>query len=377
MLRCRQLAMRSIAPAVSRVQSASSLSRAFSSSRAAGPALLRAWPPSSRLPCGCGSASGGVGGSSRAMSSSSGSDDYYGVLGIPKDAGKSDVKKAYYREAKKCHPDTNANDPAAAKKFAELTEAYETLSDDQKRQAYDTFGKAGVDGSGGGGFPGGGFPGGGFPGGGFPGGFQGQDAEDIFGAFEQIFGQRRGPRRGRDVQIGLEIELSEAAKGSRQTLRWRSPEGPRSLEVDVPAGVDSGNNLRVPGQGEEGPGGRGNLYVQITVPPHPIFERDGMDIHVKVRLTLTEALLGTKVTVPTLDGDVSLKVPPGTRSADRRVMTGRGLKIAGQRQPGHQFIHFEVLIPRKLSERQRALVEEFGEEEESLGDEARLAREGA
>jgi len=315
------------------------------------------------------------------MSSNAGDDDYYGTLGVPKGASKSDIKKAYYKEAKKCHPDTNAGDPAAAKKFAQLTEAYEVLSDEGKRKAYDQFGKAGVDGGGAGGFPGGGFPGGGFPGGGF-GGFQdGQrmSPEDIFEAFERAFGQggrQRGPARGRDVQVGMQLDLMQAAKGCRRTVSWRSPtEGQRNLEVDIPAGVDSGMNLRINGQGEEGPGGRGSLFIQVAVAEHPIFERDGTDIHVKVRLALTEALLGSSVVIPTLDGEVSLKVPAGTQTGDRRVMTRRGIQASGARQPGHQFVHFEVIVPRKLSARQRELIEEFRNDEDELTDEARTKRE--
>lgn len=309
-------------------------------------------------------------GSRRAMSSSA--DDYYATLDVPKDANKSDIKKAYYKAAKKCHPDTNAGDPAAAKKFAELTEAYEVLSDDEKRQAYDSFGKAGVDGSGGGGFPGGGFPGG--FGDGRP-----MSPEDIFEAFERAFGgggRQRGPRRGRDVQVGVQLSLEQAAKGHRQTVQWRSPsEGNRTLEVNIPAGVDSGMNLRIPGQGEDGAAGRGTLYITVAVEDHPIFERDGADLHVKVRLTLAEALLGGSVVIPTLDGNVSLKVPAGTQPGDRRVMTGRGIHPSGARQAGHQFVHFHILIPRKLSERQKTLIESFAEEDPGLSDDERSKRE--
>jgi len=312
---------------------------------------------------------------------SDGDDDYYGVLGVPKTANKSDVKKAYYSAAKKCHPDTNAGDPAAAKKFAALTEAYEVLSDDEKRATYDRFGKAGVNGDGMGGA-------GGF-GGGFGGGQQ-MRAEDIFEAFERAFGgqggadpfsqfrRQRGPARGRDVQVNVQLSLDQAAKGTRHTVAWRSPsDGSRKeLEVDIPAGVDSGMNLRIAGKGEDGPGGRGTLFIAVSVLEHAVFERDGADVHVKVRLSLSEAILGASVKIPTLDGDVNLKVPGGTRTGDRRVMSSRGIQLPGTRQRGHQFVHFEVLIPRTpVDERHRQLVEELRQFEPSLSAEERTSRE--
>jgi molecular chaperone DnaJ len=307
-------------------------------------------------------------------------EDYYATLGVAKDASKSDIKKSYYTKAKQHHPDTNAGDPAAAKKFAELTEAYEVLSDAEKRQVYDQYGHAGMEGGGGGGMGGmGGF-------GGFAGG-RPMSPEDIFSVFEEAFGggafnlggRQRRPRRGRDVQVGVTLDLLEAAKGCRKTVSWRSPAtGNRSMEVTIPSGVDSGMNLRLTGEGEAGPAGGagpGNLYISITVAEHTIFERDGNDLHVKVRLSLAEAILGGKVTIPTLDGDVALKVPAGTQAGDRRVMTGRGVQPAGGRGAGHQYVHFDVVVPRKLSDRQRELIEEFREEEEPMGDEERTRRQ--
>jgi len=306
---------------------------------------------------------------------SDGDDDYYATLGVPKGASKSDIKKAYYSAAKKCHPDTNAGDPAAAKKFAELTEAYEVLSDDEKRSTYDRFGKAGVSGDGGMGGPGG-----------FGGGGRQMRPEEIFEAFERAFGggfgggdpfaRMRAPPRGRDVQVSVQLDLMQAAKGTRQTVTWNSPsEGRQSFEVDIPAGVDSGMNLRIPGRGEDGPAGRGTLYIVVSVLEHPVFERDQSDVHVKVRLQLSEALLGTSVTIPTLDGDVRLKVPAGTSTGTRRVMTGRGIQPPGQGQRGHQYVHFEVLLPRELTERQRALLEEWREDEDEMSIEKRTSRE--
>lgn len=307
------------------------------------------------------------------MSSSAGKDDYYNQLGVEQGADKSDIKKAYYKKAKQYHPDANAGDPAAAKKFAAITEAYEVLSDAEKRKVYDAYGHAGLDGSGGMGGAGG------F--GGFGGGGQSMNPEDIFNVFEQAFGggmnfgRPRGPPRGRDVQVGVALDLFEAAKGVTKTVRWRSPTaGNKSLEVTIPAGVDNGMNLKLGGQGESGPAGPGNLYIQISVNEHPTFERDGGDLHLRVRVTLKEALLGASVVIPTLEGQVSLKIPPGTKSGDRRVMTGRGVPIANGRGQGHQFVHFEVVMPHKLSERQKELIKQFAEEEAEMTDDTRTER---
>lgn len=295
---------------------------------------------------------------------------------MQKKASKSDIKKAYYQKAKQYHPDTNAGDPAAAKKFADLTEAYQVLSDDDKRKVYDAYGHAGLDESGGGG-------GGGFGAHGFGGQGRAMNPEDIFDMFEEAFGGRinmggrqRAPARGRDVQVGVSLDLLEAVKGCKKTVQWRSPsEGPKSIEVTIPPGVDTGNNLRLGGQGEAGPAGPGNLYIHIQVGEHDVYERDGMDVHVRVRLTLREALLGGKIFIPTLDGQVSLKVPPGTQTGDRRVMTGRGIMNTGPAKgQGHQYVHFQVVLPRNLSERQKELIEEFGEEEGEIAEEERTRR---
>jgi len=201
--------------------------------------------------------------------------------------------------------------------------------------------------------------------------------------FEQAFGgqmggfqRQRGPARGRDVQVGVSLDLAEAAKGCTKEVRWRSPSaGAKSKEVQFPAGVDSGMNLKLAGQGEDGPGGSGNLYISISVQEHPIFERDGADVHVKVRLSITEAILGAKIVIPTLEGKVSLKVPAGTQSGDRRVMMGRGVPHMRASGSGTQYVHFEVLTPRKLSERQRQLLDEFSQEEEPISEDARTRRE--
>jgi molecular chaperone DnaJ len=146
------------------------------------------------------------------------------------------------------------------------------------------------------------------------------------------------------------------------------------VQVVIPAGVDTGMNLRLAGRGESGQAGPGSLYIFISVAEHPIFERDGADIHLKVRLTLREALLGSTVTIPTLDGQVSVKTPAGMQSGDRRVITGRGVALTDGCRKGHQYVHFEVMMPRNLSERQRELIEHFAEDEVRMSEEERTHR---
>uniref|UniRef100_A0A7S4FBV8 J domain-containing protein n=1 Tax=Chrysotila carterae TaxID=13221 RepID=A0A7S4FBV8_CHRCT len=296
------------------------------------------------------------------------SDDLYAKLGVPRTASTSDIKRAYYKAAKKYHPDTNKDDPAAAKKFADVTEAYEVLSDESKRQAYDAYGRAGIEDG----------PQGGPGAQGFPGGFaNAQNMEELFEQFEHLFGgkfRQPGRRRGRDVQVQVELDLHEAAEGCKRKISWRSQtEGVRTIEAEIPAGIDSGINLRLSGEGEPGEAGRGHVYVAVVVREHEIFERDGNDLHVQVKLTLAEAVLGGSVIVPTLQGQVSLKVPPGTQPGDKRVMQGRGLKDLRGSGRGHQYVHFKLVVPRNVSERQKELIKEFGQEEE-MDEEERSSR---
>lgn len=320
------------------------------------PAMAAAAPP-----CGCRHF--------RATPPPAAKDDYYEKLGVSKDASAAEIKKAYYNAAKKHHPDTNKGDPAAAKKFAEATEAYEVLSDTDRRRQYDAYGHAGAEQGGPQGF--GGPFGGPFGGGGMGGFGRGGtvDAEDLFREFENLFSggarRQRGPPRGRDVQAQLGLDFLEAVHGCRKTVAWRSPtSGQREVEVDIPAGVDSGMNLRLNGQGEKGEGGNGNLFIAIAVRDHEHFQRDGNDVHLQLRVSLAEAALGASVRVPTLDGPVTLKVPPGTQPGDRRVMQGRGIREPNGRGRGHQFVHFDVRIPHKLSARQRELLEGLAAEEQ-------------
>ena len=314
----------------------------------------------------------------RATSVAAEKDDYYELLGISREASASEVKKAYYKAAKKYHPDTNKGDENAAKKFAAATEAYEVLSDAGQKQKYDAYGHGGGGGQAGG-FGGGGNPFGGFGGGNPFGGFGGgQSPEDIFAQFDQMFsdaGRRqrgpRGPARGQDVQAQVSLDFLQAVSGCKKTVAWRSPtSGEREEIVDIPAGVDSGMNLRLQGKGETGKGGNGTLYVVINVRDHPVFERDGNDVHVKVRVSTAEAALGSSVRVPTVDGPVTLKVPAATQPGDRRLMQGRGVPDVNGRGKGHQYVHFQVKVPQNLTAKQRELFEAL-KEEDSIPDDER------
>ena len=289
--------------------------------------------------------------------------DYYEVLGVQKSASEEEIKKAYRKLAREFHPDRNPGDKTAEGKFKEVQEAYDVLSDQTKRSQYDRFGRVGPDGGGGG-------PGGqGFQWGG-PGGFQQVDpgeAADIFrqffgggaggfgdvGDIEELMGKRgRGRSRGRraapapEVESEVTIPFVTAALGGTINIQVDG----RELSVKIPAGVTDGQALRLQGQA---PGG-GNLKLVLRIQPHPYFRREGNNVILEVPLSVSEAILGTKVDVPTLDGSkLSVKVPPGTSSGARLRLRGKG--IAG----GDQFIEIKVVIPSSVDDRGRQLIEEF------------------
>jgi DnaJ-class molecular chaperone len=280
--------------------------------------------------------------------------DYYEVLGVPRNASEEDVKKAYRKLARQYHPDRNPGDKSAETHFKEVQEAYDILSDKQKRTQYDQFGFAG---------PGAG-PGG--PGGGFqwstegfdPSAFQAGDLGDILrqfgmGGFETGEAPgRRGRSRGRRAQppqvaeAEATIPFLTAALGGKVGL---SIDG-QHVEIKVPAGVEEGKKLRLAGQG---PGG-GDLYLKLHIEPHPYFRREGHNVILEVPISLAEAVLGAKVDVPTLDGQhLTVKVPAGTSSGARLRLRGKG--IAG----GDHFIEIKIVLPRAMDAKSRELIEEF------------------
>jgi molecular chaperone DnaJ len=347
--------------------------------------------------------------------------DYYATLGVNRDAGADDIKKAYRKRAMECHPDRHAGDKQAEARFKELNEAYDVLKDDQKRAAYDRFGHAAFEQSGGG----------------RPGGFE-FGAGGLGDIFDQMFGEfmgRRGgggrPRAGNDLRQAVEIDLEQAFSGTTAQLRVptrvscdacagtgsadksrfgemcatcggagrvRAQQGffvvertcltcggsgrvirnpckvchghgtvarERTLQVQIPAGVEDGNRIRLGGEGEAGPQGAppGDLYVHVAVRPHPIFQRDGANIFCRVPIRMTQAALGDEIEVPVIDGSrAKVKVPPATQSGDQFRLRGKGFSVLRSAARGDMFIQVAVETPRHLSRRQRELLEEFEEE---------------
>jgi DnaJ-class molecular chaperone len=285
--------------------------------------------------------------------------DPYQVLGVSKGASEAEIKSAYRKLAKKLHPDANKHDPKAASRFAELNAAYEIVGDDEKRKAFDR-GEIDAEGKprfqgfegfgaqpGGGGFrsgPGGahfesfsfgpdGFQRAGSPGGGFRGGGGFEDIlRDMFGGAARGSGGRAhfepedfgAPATGQDLHASLTISLPEAAKGAKQ--RVHLPTG-KDVEVKIPAGIASGQTIRLKGQGWPSATGKaGDALITVNVAPHPLFTPDGADLRLELPITLYEAALGGKVRVPTLDGAVELAIPAGTNSGRTFRLKGKGLK---------------------------------------------------
>jgi DnaJ-class molecular chaperone len=291
--------------------------------------------------------------------------DLYQQLGIKRGASEAEIKKAYRSLAKQLHPDRNKDNPKSAERFAQVTRAYDLLSDKDKRARYDR-GEIDEDGNPrmpfGGGFGGGGAgprPGAGGAGHeGFPGGFS-ADAADLSDLFEGLFGAasgRRGagaggpfggfgrarpPQKGADVAYRLKVPFVDAAclKEQRVTLS-----GGRTFDLKLPRGVEDGTKIRLAGQGQEGPGGRGDAIVTIEIAAHPFYARDGNNIRLTLPITLKEALLGAKVKVPTPDGPVMLTIPKGSSSGKLLRIKGRGFSSKGG-QRGDQLVQLAVDVP--------------------------------
>jgi molecular chaperone DnaJ len=346
--------------------------------------------------------------------------DFYEILGVPKNASDEDIKKSYRKMAMKFHPDRNQGEAAkeAEVKFKEAKEAYEMLSDPQKRAAYDQHGHAGVD------------PNMRGPGGDGAGGFA-EAFGDIFG---EMFGQQqrgRGGRqvfRGGDLSYGMEVTLEEAAKGKEAQIRIPTHENcevcsgtgakpgtqaktcgtcggagavqvrqgffsvqqtcptcrgmgktisdpcipcagqgkikkQKTLEVKIPAGIDGGMRIRSAGNGEPGTNGGppGDLYIEIRQKKHDIFERDGDDLHCTVPINIVTAALGGEIDVPTLDGKAAIDLPEGTQNGKQFRLRGKGIKGVRASYPGDLYCHITVETPVKLTEPQRKLLKELDE----------------
>ncbi|KZN38616.1 molecular chaperone DnaJ [Pseudoalteromonas luteoviolacea] len=350
--------------------------------------------------------------------------DYYEVLGVTKDASERDIKKAYKRLAMKYHPDRTAGDEALEAKFKEVKEAYEVLTDSQKRQMYDQYGHAAFEQNGGGGH------------GGFGGG---ADFGDIFGdVFGDIFGGGGGRRqsrqqRGADLRYSLDLSLEEAVKGKDVEIKvptWVScepcdgsgakagskpktcstchgagqvqmrqgffavqqtcptcqgtgqvisdpcnkchgqgrVEKTKTLSVKIPAGVDTGDRIRLSGEGEAGMHGApaGDLYVQVSVREHPIFVRDGNNLYCEVPISYTTAALGGEIEVPTLDGRANLKIPSESQTGKMFRMRGKGVKSVRSGSVGDLICKVVIETPVNLNDRQKELLREL--EESMSGD---------
>jgi DnaJ-class molecular chaperone len=300
--------------------------------------------------------------------------DYYQVLGVSRTATADEIRKAYRRLARKYHPDVN-DSPDAAKRFAEATEAYDVLSDPEKRKTYDRFGHAGVGaGAGAGPYGAGAWPGGGFGGHGrgagpFTAADMGSIFEELFGArgpspFDTARSQAPRPRRGQDLRHTLTVTFMTAAQGGTERLRLANPEGgTQTVTVKVPAGIESGAKLRVKGKGQPGPEGgpTGDLILTVEVGAHPLFRREGLDLLVNVPITLAEAGLGATVAVPLLTGSATVKIPAGASSGRKLRLAGRGITDDKGRK-GDFYAVIQIVAPERPSPRAEQLLGELADE---------------
>jgi curved DNA-binding protein len=316
--------------------------------------------------------------------------DYYNILGVGKDASEKEIKSAYRKLARKYHPDVNPGDQASEEQFKRVNEAYQVLSDPEKRAKYDRFGAQWEQYERAGGqpqdFDWGAWqaqPGAGrsygrtvsaeefeqmFGGGGAGGGFS-NFFESLFGGGgrpqRDIFGEGQAyqprPRRGRDQEHAVEVTLEEAFHGSTRTLHY---EDGRRIQAKIPRGVDTGSRIRLGGQGGPGAGGAadGDLYLRVEVSPHPTFRRDGDDLLTTVPVDLYTAVLGGKATVSSLDRSVQLTIPPETPNGKVFRLQGLGMpKLRSPEQRGDLYATVEVQLPRQLDGREKQLFEQLRE----------------
>jgi curved DNA-binding protein len=298
--------------------------------------------------------------------------DYYDVLGVGKTASDEEIKRAYRKLAMKYHPDRNPNKKEAEERFKELNEAYAVLSDKEKRKQYDTYGKEGfhqrfsqedI--------------------------FRGFDFEDIFsnlfgggrGRREYRFGGRggvdfgdifsggsqqagRGTRKGEDAIYELPLTLEEAALGGEKRISIPKDGKVEEINVKIPPGIPSGKKLRVAGKGIEGRNGgpAGDLYLQVSIREHPLFSREGDNIVVEKEITFPEAVLGTEIEVPTLEGTKRVRIPPGTQSHTKMRLKGLGIRHFQGTGKGDEYVKIIIKVPKRLNDKTRKLVEELAKE---------------
>lgn len=297
--------------------------------------------------------------------------DYYQALGVPRDAGADDIRRAYRKLAREYHPDVN-KDSGAEDRFKEISEAYEVLRDPEKRAQYDRLGagwRSGEDVSGAQGF-----------GGGFGDArvdFGGGDFSDFF---ESLFGARPGARsaaggfrgmamRGADHEAVLDLSLAEAAAGGRRHITLGDG---RDYEVNVPVGVRDGQKIRLAGEGGPGVDGgpSGDLFLRVRIAPHPRFRLEGDDLHVDLPVSPSEAALGARVPVPTLTGTVRVRVPPGSSSGRRLRLRGEGMP-SPHGPAGDLYAHLQIAVPERLGEQERELYEQLAKTDFDPREEAR------
>jgi curved DNA-binding protein len=308
--------------------------------------------------------------------------DYYEVLGVARDASPEQIKKAYRTLARTHHPDVNPGNKQAETRFKEAQQAYDILSDPEKRALYDRYGTAAFAGMGPAGPRSGATewtahqagPGAGaFDFSQFFGGVDVGDDEAGLGGglFEDLIGRVRGgrgtrrgtgPRPGRDVEAHLTVPFLTAVRGGETLVELQRDGGQReTLAVKVPPGTAPGTKLRLRGKGEPGEPGapRGSLTVIVDVEPHPLFSREGRDLSVELPVTVAEAVLGAKVDVPTLDGTKTLTIPPGSSSGQKLRLRGLGVPSSGGPPDGDLFAVLKVVMPKTVDEESRRLIREF------------------
>lgn len=301
--------------------------------------------------------------------------DFYQTLGLKKGASKDEIRKAYRKLAREHHPDANPNNPAAAERFKQVQEAYDVLSDDKKREMYDRFGpnyeqaaRASAAGAGGNPFGGGGFNpfGGGAVDLGDLFGQGGVDLGDLFGGGGRT--RKRAPARGADIKATVRIPFETAVTGGRVDVSVDRNGTTETLTVKIPAGVSEGQVIRLSGQGAPSArnGTAGDLYLTIEIEPHRYFRREGANLLVDVPITPSEAVLGSKIEVPTLtEGHVVLTVPPGTSSGVKLRLRGKGVIDSQTNQTGDQFVVIKIVVPKDLREEDKSLYQKLAEHESS------------
>ena len=311
--------------------------------------------------------------------------DFYKTLGVPRDASQADIEKAYRNLARKYHPDKNPDDKSAKKKFQEVQAAFDVLGDAQKRETYDRYGSSFDTAGAGGPYSGtwragpGGFGGHGFEdidfsqffGDRFGGGGAGADFSELFGQFRPRGGATRTaapPRRGADLRSDITVPFATAVTGGEAQIQLARPSGKtETIAVKIPPGIEDGKKIRLRGHGQPAArGGKpGDILITVHVAPHPSFERRGNNLHLRLPVTLAEAVEGAKVDVPTPRGTVSLSVPPGTSSGTKLRIKGHGVAPPGA-PPGDLLAEVMINLPKQVDDEARQAIRQWDQRQAAL-----------